>query len=490
MSAVPPPSARASISREQWLITSAVMAGLAVAALDATVVATAMPTIVGNLGGVGRYGWVFSAYLLTATTTVPLFARLSDMRGRRPVFLAGLALFVLGSVLCGLSGSVTQLILFRAVQGLGAGAVQPVALTIIGDIFEPEVRARMQGMFASVWGVSAVAGPALGGWITTSIGWRWVFFVNVPVGAAAATMLVIALREDVSGRRHRLDWVGAATLSGAILLLLLAVSEVGGRMGWSSGLFVGMLAGAAGLATAFVRLELRTAEPLIDLTLLRRPLLAAGLSLQVLAGGVLFGLQGYVPPMIQGVHGRTPLAAGAAVAAMSIGWPVASVIAGRWLVRSGSRTPVLAGVVALVTGTLLLTQLQHVAALGYAVLASAVVGLGMGFMNTTIMVAVQSGVEWQRRGVATGLVQFSRTIGGAVGVGLLGAVLSAHAGPEASALLRGDRAGGLEEAAQGLASGLTIIYVALVAMAVVAAGVAIRWMPSVDVRGQGQPQRG
>ena len=178
------------MTREQLLVTIAVMAGLAVAALDSTVIATAMPTIIGQLGGVERYGWVFSGYLLAATTTVPTFAKLADMYGRKPIFLIGISLFVGGSVLCGLSQSILQLIVFRTLQGLGAGAVQPMALTIVGDVFEPIKRARVQGLFSSVWGVSAVVGPALGGLLTETVGWRWVFYVNVPVGVVATVLLI------------------------------------------------------------------------------------------------------------------------------------------------------------------------------------------------------------------------------------------------------------------------------------------------------------
>lgn len=196
------------ITREQWLITFGVMAGIAVAALDATVVGTAMPTIIGQLGGIDQYGWVFAAYLLTATTTVPIWSRLADQHGRKPVFLIGLALFVGGSVLCGFSGSMLQLVLFRALQGLGAGAVQPIAFTIVGDIFEPRQRARMQGFFSSVWGVSAIAGPFIGGVLTSTVGWQWVFFINLPVGLLAAAIIAAVLHERVEHRSHRLDWPG------------------------------------------------------------------------------------------------------------------------------------------------------------------------------------------------------------------------------------------------------------------------------------------
>lgn len=480
------------MTREQLLVTIAVMAGLAVAALDTTVVATAMPTIIGQLGGVQRYGWVFSGYLLAATTTVPLFAKLSDMHGRKPIFLVGIGLFVSGSVLCGLSQSITQLIIFRTLQGLGAGAVQPMALTIVGDLFEPVKRARVQGAFSSVWGVSAVLGPALGGVLTQTVGWPWVFYVNVPVGMVAVWLLVRHFHERVERRRHRLDWAGTLTLSAGIALLLIAVTEVGASTGWSSPAFAGMVALSAVMLLAFLRIEQRAAEPVIDLALIRRPLIGASLALQVLAGVLLFGLQSYVPPMVQGIQGGTALAAGAAVATMSIGWPLAAIITGRWLVRSTSRPPILLGTACLLGGSVLLTQIGRIDSLPYTMASSAVVGAGLGFVNTAIMVTLQSSVRWQQRGVVTGLVQFSRTIGGAVGVGLLGGLLAASVGPRTGDILDPLRrddipAGEFERLAQSLSTGLGRIYLVLVAVAIVAVVVAWRRAPAVDVRTLGEP---
>lgn len=476
----------APMTREQLLVTIAVMAGLAVAALDTTVVATAMPTIIGQLGGVQRYGWVFSGYLLAATTTVPLFSKLADMHGRKPIFLIGIGLFVGGSVLCGLSQSITQLIIFRTLQGLGAGAVQPIALTIVGDLFEPVKRARVQGFFSSVWGVSAVVGPGLGGLLTETVGWRWVFYVNVPVGAVAIWLIVRHFHESIERRRHRLDWAGTLSLSLGIAVLLIAVTEVGAIAGWSSAAFLVLIAVAAGMLIAFVRIEQRAAEPVIDLALVRRPLIAAAITIQVLAGVLLFGVQSYVPPMVQGIQGGTALAAGAAVATMSIGWPLASIVTGRWLVRSTSRPPILLGTACLLAGSLLITQIGRVDVLAYTMLGSAIVGAGLGFLNTAIMVTLQSSVGWQQRGVVTGLVQFSRTIGGAVGVGLLGGILAAAVGPRAGEILDPLRRSDIPQRefdaiSASLTSGLFRIYVVLVVVAAVAAVVAWRRAPAVDV---------
>ncbi|HYL40800.1 MAG TPA: MFS transporter, partial [Candidatus Binatus sp.] len=270
-------AALAPLSPEQILITVGIMAAIAVAALDSTVVGTAMPTIIGQLGGLGEYAWVFSAYLLASTTTVPLYAKLADIHGRKPIFLIGLALFVGGSALCGLSSSMVELIAFRTIQGLGAGAVQPISFTIAGDIFEPRRRARMQGYFSGVWGASAIVGPAIGGIITSTIGWPWVFELNIPVGLLAGTIVWFGLHERFERRPHRLDWPGALLLSGSIVALLLAVTEANQLFGWTSPITVGLLSAAVVLGVMFVVLTRRAPEPLIDLELPRAPVIRAGL---------------------------------------------------------------------------------------------------------------------------------------------------------------------------------------------------------------------
>ncbi len=475
------------LTRDQLLVTIGIMCAIAVAALDATVVGTAMPTIIGQLGGLSEYGWVFSVYLLASTTTVPLYAKLADIHGRKPVFLFGLALFVGGSALCGLAASMPELILFRAVQGLGAGAVQPISFTIAGDIFEPAQRARMQGFFSGVWGVSAIVGPALGGLITSTVGWPWVFEINIPVGLLAGFIIWRVLHEQFERRPHRLDWPGAALLTLAIVLLLFAVSEGGSVFGWTSPIVIGLVVAAVALFTGFVAVERRSPEPLIDVALMQDRLMRAGLAIGALTGIVMFGLTTYVPPMVQGVHRGTPLEAGAAVAAMSIGWPVGSVVGGRALIRVGARRVVLVGTGMLVVGTLLITQLARFDALAYAMLGAAVTGLGMGLTATTILIVVQGAVAWGRRAVATGLVQFSRTIGGAVGVGVMGGILTAFVGAASSAILDPIGRGQLTPAAldagrASLADGLGVIYWILFAAAASAALLAIRFMPDVRIR--------
>jgi MFS family permease len=364
--------------------------------------------------------------------------------------------------------------------------VQPVAFTIVGDIFEPRQRARMQGVFSAVWGVSAIIGPAIGGLITSTVGWRWVFELNIPVGLTAGAIIGLALHERVERHAHRIDWTGGALLTASIVLLLLVVSDGGEAFGWLSPLTIGSLGVAVALFAWFVVHTRAVPEPLIDLALLRAPIIRAGLGIGTLAGVVMFGVTTYVPPMVQGVHAGTPIEAGAAVAAMSIGWPIGSVVAGRVLGRIGARPIVLAGTAMLVVGSLLVTQLGRFDALAFAMVACAVTGLGMGLSSTTLLVVIQGAVVWQRRAVATGLVQFSRTIGGAVGVGVMGGILTAFVGAASSAVL--DPIGRsqaspatLEAARDSLAAGLGVVYWLMLGAAVLAFLLTVRTMPDVTL---------
>ena len=485
---------RIGMTPEQFVVAAGIMSALAVAALDGTVVSTAMPTIIGNLGGLSEYSWVFSAYLLASTVTVPLYARLADMYGRKPIFMAGLALFIGGSMMCGFASSMTLLILFRTIQGLGAGAVQPISFTILGDVFESEQRAKIQGLFSGVWGAAAVVGPAIGSIVTTTVGWRWVFFVNAPVGLLAAVLIGRFLHERMEHHRHRLDLVGAGMLTLGLVSLLFAATEGGQLWGWTSPVTLGLVTAAVALLVMFVVFERRIAEPLIDLGLLRVPVIGAGLAIGGLSGVVMFSLSTYVPPLVQGVMGGNALQAGVAVAAMSIGWPIGSIAGGRALLRIGARPTVLVGTSMLVLGTLVVTQAIRPGTLGgwllVAALGEAITGLGMGLSSTTILVMVQAAVPWQRRAVATGLVQFSRTIGGAVGVGLLGGLVTAAVGGSSAIILdpigrNFIPAAQLAAMRSSLSGGLEWVFIIVALDAAVVAAVAIRFMPSVRIERRG-----
>jgi EmrB/QacA subfamily drug resistance transporter len=424
-------------TRRKALITLATLVGTFLAALDATVVGTAMPTVIGELGGLELYPWAFASYLLAATVTGPIFGKLSDTYGRKPVYLAGIFLFLLGSVLAGTSQSMGALILFRTLQGLGAGAVQPVAITIVGDIFELETRARVQGLFGAVWGISAVVGPAAGGFITDLISWRWVFYVNVPFGIVAAVLLAATLTESFERRERRPDYLGTVLLAGGLVAVLLAL------LGGDGGLSVATLAlffGGLIVLSLFVVVERRAADPVVPLDLFSERIITVSSLGNVAMGGVLLGVSVYVPLFVQGALGGTAITAGAAVASLSIGWPVGSFVGGRLLLLTGYRATLLLGSALIALGSGLCVPMDGGTSLAYVVVAVVVIGLGLGFSSTSYLVSVQNAVPWRRRGVATSSVVFFRTVGGSLGVAMMGAFLNASLGERYRAAV--DRAAG------------------------------------------------
>lgn len=447
------------------------------AALEATAVGTAMPTAVAELGGVARYSWVFSAYLLTSTTTVPLFGKLADLYGRRRIYIIATLLFMGGAALCGTAGSFEALIFYRAVQGLGAGGVMPVAITLIGDIYPLEERGKIQGMFSAVWGVSSLVGPAAGGLITDLLTWRWVFYLNIPFGLASLLMLQLWLRERQPRREHRLDLMGTFLLTASITVLLLTLLEGSDLFGWRDPRTLALLA-LAGLGIAlFIAQERRAPEPMLPLDMFRNPVIAVSSAGSVVIGTILFSATAFVPMFAQGVLGGSALDAGLSLAPMSIGWPLASTAAGWLLLRTGYRPLTVLGGLLGFAGAGILATADLGASRGLLMLAMLVVGLGLGFMATPYLVAVQNAVPWERRGVATSSVQFFRTIGGAIAVAALGAVLNdrmeGRAGVELDPNVAMDPAlhdsvppAVLEAVREALAHGLHAVYLGIAAVAV------------------------
>lgn len=451
---------------------------ISMAAMEMTVVSTAMPTVVGDLGGIHLYSWVFTAYLLTSTVTVPLYGKLADLYGRKPVLLFGIALFLAGSMASGLSRSIQALIAFRALQGLGAGAMQPITLTVVGDIYDLEERARMQGVFAAVWGVAGLIGPLLGGVIVSWLSWRWVFFINLPAGVAAAALLIIGLHEEVEPHQHALDFAGAGALMLGLTALLIGTH--GGRA-----IAVGLPVAAAFLL-AFVFIERRAKEPVLPFALFAQPVVGVATLAGALVGAGMISLVTYVPLYVQGVLGGTPTEAGAAVAPMVVGWPIASALAGRVLTRVGFRPLIRGGlVISAASAAALAFLLKPGASVHMVQAANAAFGAGLGFANTALLIAVQTSVDWKQRGVATASTMFARTIGGTLAVGALGGVLAAalranpFIPPEAADRLLGPTHGaGLDPGVLGaltasLQSGLGVVFWAIAGIAAVAALVAL-----------------
>lgn len=402
------------------IVTIGILLSLFMASMESTVISTAMPTIVRQLGGFELYSWVFAAFMLTSTTTVPLYGKLSDLYGRRPVYAAAMALFLAGSLLCGRAPTMPLLIAARAIQGLGAGGVLPLAFIIIADLFTLEQRARMQGLFSGVWGVSSIVGPLLGGFLVDKVSWPWVFYVNVIPGLLAAALVWGAWVEPAGERtaRPRVDYLGAALLSGTVVALLLGLTWLGSAAG------AALLGGAALLAGALFVVERRAADPVLPLALLRDRLFAVACLHGILAGWAMFGSAAFVPLFVQSVLGTSATAAGATLTPQLIAWVTASIVGSRLLLQVGYRTLAVLGMSLLTLGMFLLSRIGvHTSQLALMVYL-ALTGLGMGLSIPAFLIAVQSTVRRGQLGTATSTVQFSRSIGGTLGVSVLGVVLS------------------------------------------------------------------
>jgi EmrB/QacA subfamily drug resistance transporter len=413
-------------ARRRQAVTAGVLTGTFLAALEATVVSTAMPTVIASLGGLSHYSWVFSAYLITATVTVPVWGKLSDLYGRRLLYQAGIAVFLLGSVLSGMSASMAQLIVFRAIQGLGAGALVPLGLTIIGDIYTLAERARIQALFSGVWGLASVVGPVVGGFITDQLSWRWVFYLNLPFGLAAAFIIGVALKEPRRQERPAIDYAGAATLMAAITLLMLALVEGGtGLATLTSTRNLALFAGAIALAVLFVWIERRAADPIVPFRMFSNAVVTVAVTTGFLAGVAMFGALTFVPLFAQGALGATATEAGSLLTPLMLSWVGLSIVGGRLLLKIGYRTTSIIGFVLLTLGMALLAMFGRTTPRLWLYFDLVMTGAGLGLTMLTLLIAVQQSVERAQLGVATSLVQFSRSIGGAVGVAVMGAVLSA-----------------------------------------------------------------
>lgn len=402
------------------LISLMVTTGLV--AIDATVLATAVPTITKDLGDFALFPWLFSVYLLAQAVTVPIYAKLSDTFGRKPIILIGIALFLLGSILCGFAWSMPALIAFRAVQGLGAGAVQPMSITIVGDIYTVAERARTQGYLASVWAISSVVGPTLGGLFSQFGVWRGVFFINIPLCIIAGWMLIRSFHETIEKREHKIDYLGSVLLTISLTLLILAVLEGGQAWAWNSPQSIAAFAIGGVVLAAFVLAERRAPEPILPLWVFSRRLLLTTTLIGLGTGATLIGLTGYVPNYLQGSIGSSPIVAGLALAALTLGWPVSASYAGRFYMRIGFRSTALIGLVFAILGAGALAFFTYTPSIVIVAISCFVLGLGMGLISVSALIAAQSSVPWNERGVVTGTNMFARSIGSAVGVAIFGAI--------------------------------------------------------------------
>lgn len=410
---------------ERGPVLIALMLSTALVALDSTVIATAVPSIVAGIGGFSEFPWLFSIYLLAQAVTVPIYGRLNDVFGRKPVIIYGIALFLVGSILCGFAWNMLALIVFRLVQGLGAGAIQPTSITIVGDLYSLQERAKVQGYIASVWGMASVIGPTLGGVFSEYISWRWIFFINIPLCLLAAGMLLRNFTEQVDRSHPRIDYRGAATLTLGCAALILGVLEGGQSWSWLSLPGLGVPALGLALIVAFVVVERRTAEPVLPLWVFSRRLLLTSSLVSAGVGAIVLGLTSYIPTFVQDVLGTGPVVAGLALAMLTLGWPVSASQAGRIYLRIGFRNCALIGSGPILLGCALLLLLGGHSAVWQVAACCFVIGLGLGIVAAPTLIAAQASVGWSERGVVTGNNLFCRSLGSALGVAVFGAIANA-----------------------------------------------------------------
>lgn len=403
------------------LVTIGIMLSLFMASMEATVVATAMPTIVGQLGGLEHYSWVFSAFMLSRTTTVPLYGKISDLYGRRNLYLFAMALFLFGSVLCGQADSMTFLIFARTLQGLGAGGMMPLAFIMIGEMFSLEQRAKMQGVFSSVFGVSSIVGPLLGGFIVDKLSWHWVFYVNVIPGILAAGLVAFGWQDQIqSDERPVIDYAGAALLSAGVVSLLLGLVESGTS---ASAILIVM---SIAFFIALLWVENRAKDPILPIRLFRDRLYSITILHGVFTGWAMFGSLSFIPLFVQSVLGTSATGAGIAIAPMLLGWVTGSITGTRTMLKVGFRRLAITGTLLLTIGTFLMLSVDANIDRNVLMVFVFLMGIGMGLSIPPFMIAVQTTVERRFLGTATSTIQFSRMMGGTLGVTVMGAALSAR----------------------------------------------------------------
>lgn len=405
------------------LVLAACLIATFIAAIESSIVATTLPTIVGELGGFDLFSWVFTVFLLTQAVSIPIYGRLADMFGRKTVFCAGAGLFMTGAVLCGFAWGIVPLICFRAIEGLGAGAIQPIAATILGDIYTPAERAHVQGIVSSVFGVAAVVGPSMGAFLIQHVSWSVVFWINIPFGVVSIVMIALFLHETNQPKRRSIDWTGALLTLIAAASLILALVQ-GGQL--SGPVLTGVAAVSILAAILLFVHERRIAEPMLPLELWRNNrVIVVGSLGNCAAGAMMMGIAAFLPAYVQGGMGYSALAGGLVLGAMSVSWAAFSLLGARIMVRTTYRLVAILGAIAMIAGCIILVAVPAEDGPWPAALGSFVVGIGMGFCTSVFIVAIQASVAWGQRGAATSSTMFMRFMGQVVGVSGCGAVLNA-----------------------------------------------------------------
>jgi EmrB/QacA subfamily drug resistance transporter len=411
-----------SLSRNRRrAVTAGIMLGSFLAALETTVVGTAMPTVIASLGGLNVYSWVFTAYILTSTVTVPVWGRLSDLLGRKSLYTSAIIIFLIGSTLSGMAWNIWVLIIFRAVQGFGAGGIIPIGMTINGDIYTLRERAKVQGLFSLMWGLASIVGPLAGGFITEHFSWQWVFYINIPFGLAAAFVVGFALKEPAKLTKPVIDYAGASWLFISTTLLLVVLSDL---KDWQNPLMVAAIVGALGFGVLFIRTEQKAVEPIIPLSIFRNRIVAYGSLTGFLMGTAMFGALTFIPLFVQGTLGGSATEAGVVLTPLLLGWVILAIIGGRLMLKIGYRPTIIIGLVFVFVSFAILSKITQFTPRWVLLADIALMGAGMGLVVLTLVLATQNSVERNQLGIATSLTQFSRSIGGAMGVAVMGTMLT------------------------------------------------------------------
>lgn len=422
-----PTPARETVAPNRPWVFAAALSATFMAAIEGTIVATAMPSIVASLGGFELFSWVFTSYLLAQAATIPVYGKLADLFGRKHVLFFGIGVFLIGSLLCSFAWSMPSLIAFRVLQGLGAGGVLPVSQTIVGDLYRGEERARMQGFISMTFGSAAILGPIVGAALVEHAGWPSVFWVNIPLGLIAITMLSLLLRETVERRKVHIDYLGSILMTIGTTSLMFALVQAT-TIGWTV-LAVLLLLAVLAFALLLAH-ERRTAEPILPPSLWRNRFVATGNANSGITGAVAMGIIGFLPAYVEGVLGQSALVAGMTLMAVSAFWSVGGFVAGQMMLRWSYRVVAICGGFTVVTGSLMMTFLDPARGATWAIIGSLISGFGMGLANNCMVVAIQANATWSERGVATSSIVYTRIVGQAVGTaafgGLLNAALSAH----------------------------------------------------------------